>query len=121
MSPPVRYNDTVHRLFQDDLASVSVSRLRASGVVTSDTKSVHIVFGKGDEGLRREVKVVHRRFPNGGEMVVFPVPCLRPARTRSQAAREADVSALLSPRRNWISRIERHTRRARRRAGGAAS
>ena len=34
------YHDTVHRLFQDDLASVSISRLRASGVVTGDTKSV---------------------------------------------------------------------------------
>jgi hypothetical protein len=43
-----------HRLFQDDLASVSISRMRASGVVTSDTKSVEIVFGKGADSLRRE-------------------------------------------------------------------
>jgi hypothetical protein len=72
---------TGHRLFQDDLASVSISRLRASGVVTSDTKSVEIVFGEGDEGLRREVKVVHRRFPNGGEWSFFVCPvCNRPAR-----------------------------------------
>jgi hypothetical protein len=56
-----------HRLFQDDLASVSISRLRASGVVTFDTKSVEIVFGEGEDGLRRQVKVVHRRFPDGGE------------------------------------------------------
>jgi hypothetical protein len=70
-----------HRLFQDDLASVSVSRLRASGVVTSDTKSVHIVFGAGNDGLRREVKVVHHRFPNGGEWSFFLCPvCERPAR-----------------------------------------
>ena len=61
------YHNTVHRLFQDDLASVSSSRLRASGVVTGDTKSVDVVFGEGDDGLRREVKVVHCRFPNDGE------------------------------------------------------
>jgi hypothetical protein len=70
-----------HRLFQDDLASVSISRLRASGVVTGDTKSVEIVFGEGDDGLKREVKVVHRRFPNGGEWSFFLCPvCARPAR-----------------------------------------
>ena len=65
--PPMWYHRTVHRLFQDDLPSISISRLRASGVVTSDTKSVDIVFGEGNDGLRREVKVAHRRFPNGGE------------------------------------------------------
>jgi hypothetical protein len=70
-----------HRLFQDDLASISISRLRASGVVTSHTKSVDIVFGEGDEGLRREVQVVRRRFPNGGEWSLFLCPvCERPAR-----------------------------------------
>jgi hypothetical protein len=75
------YHSTVHRLFQDDLASVSISRLRASGVVTGDTKSVDIVFGEGDDGLRRDVKVVHRHFPNGGEWSFFVCPvCGRPAR-----------------------------------------
>ena len=49
-----------HRLFQDDLPSVRLSRLRASGLVTSDMKTVVIVFGEGDDALRREVKVVHR-------------------------------------------------------------
>jgi hypothetical protein len=49
--------------------------------VTSDTKSVEIVFGEGDDGLRREVKVVHQRFPNGGEWSFFLCPvCERPAR-----------------------------------------
>jgi hypothetical protein len=77
----VWYHYTVHRLFQDDLASVSISRLRAFGVVTSDTKSVDIVFGEADDGLKREVKVVHRRFPNGGEWSFFLCPvCDRPAR-----------------------------------------
>jgi hypothetical protein len=55
--------------------------LRASGVVTWDTESVEIVFGEGDDGLRREVEVVHRRFPNGGEWSFFLCPdCSRPAR-----------------------------------------
>jgi hypothetical protein len=75
------YRNTVHRLFQDDLASVSISRLRARGVVTSDAKSVDIVFGEGADGLRREVKVVHHRFPNGGSWSFFVCPvCGRPAR-----------------------------------------
>jgi hypothetical protein len=70
-----------HRLFQDDLPFVSISRLRASGVVTSETMSVEVVLGEGNEGLRREVKVVHRRFPNGGEWSFFLCPvCERPAR-----------------------------------------
>jgi hypothetical protein len=72
---------TVHRLFQDDLASVSISRLRASGVVTSDTKSVEVVFGDGNGGFGREVKVVHRLFPNGGEWSFFVCPiCSQTAR-----------------------------------------
>ena len=63
------------------LASVSVSRMRASGVVTSETTLVDIVFGEGKDGLRREVKVIHRRFPNGGEWSFFLCPvCSRTAR-----------------------------------------
>jgi hypothetical protein len=38
-------------------------------------------------------------------MVIFSLPSLQPSCARSQATREADVSALLSPRRDWISRI----------------
>jgi hypothetical protein len=62
-------------MFQDELASVG--RLRASGVVTSDTKSLHIVFGEGDDGLRREVKVVHCSFPNGGEWSFYVRPACK--------------------------------------------
>jgi hypothetical protein len=71
-----------HRLFQDDLPTTpSISRLRASGVVTGDAKSVVLTFGEGEDGLRREVKVLHRRFPNGGEWSFFVCPvCARPAR-----------------------------------------
>jgi hypothetical protein len=117
---PVWYHDTVHRLFQDDLASVSISRLRASGIVTRDTKSVEIVFGEGHDGLRREVRVVHRRFPNGGEWSFFLCPiCDRPARILKLHEKPM-LSALLSSPRGWVSHIERLTCRARRRAGGPA-
>ena len=83
------YPDTVHRLFQDDLPSISISRLRASGVVTGDTNSVDIVFGEGDDGLRREVKVVHRRFPNGGEWSFYVCPACK---WRASSALGADAA-----------------------------
>jgi hypothetical protein len=69
-----------HRLFQDDLASVSIS-LRASGVVASDTKSVEIVFGEGDDGSG-ELEVVPPPLSQRRRMVGFSVPCLQPDRTR---------------------------------------
>ena len=64
-------------LFQDGLGSVSISRMRALGAVTSDTKSVDIVFGEGDDGLAREVKVVYRRFPNGGSWSLYVCPACK--------------------------------------------
>ena len=70
-----------HRLFQDDLPSVSASRLRASGVVTSDMKSVVVAFGDGDDALRREVKLRHMAFPSGGSWSYFLCPsCSRRCR-----------------------------------------
>jgi hypothetical protein len=74
------YHNAVHRLFQDDLTSVSISRMRAWRR-DQGHKLGRIVFGEGDDRLRREVKVVHRRFPNGGEWSSFLCPvCSRPAR-----------------------------------------
>ena len=49
--------------FQDDLESVNVSKLRAMGAMTADATSVVVSFGQGDDALRREVRVVHRKFP----------------------------------------------------------
>jgi hypothetical protein len=71
-----------HRYFQHALAtSPSVSRLRALGVVDRNTKSVLISFGEGDDALRREVRVTHRQFPNGGCWSFFTCPqCERRAR-----------------------------------------
>jgi hypothetical protein len=71
-----------HRFFQNDLlASSSVSRLRALGVVDRNTKSVLISFGEGDDAFWREVHVSQRRFPNGGSWSFFQCPqCERCAR-----------------------------------------
>jgi hypothetical protein len=60
--------------FQDDLETVNVSKLRAMGAVTADATSVAVSFGQGDDALRREVRVVHRRFPNGGSWTFFLCP-----------------------------------------------
>jgi hypothetical protein len=72
----------MHRFFQDDLgSSPSISQLRASGVVTGDTKVVVIGFGEGENALKRLVGVTHRKFPNGGEWSFFVCPvCRRRAR-----------------------------------------
>jgi hypothetical protein len=39
--------------FQDDLETVSASRLRASGAITADATSFVVTFGQGDDALRR--------------------------------------------------------------------
>jgi hypothetical protein len=70
-----------HRLFQDNLPSVSISPLRTAGVVTSSTAWVVVTFGEGDSALKRRVGVTHVSFPNGGEWSFFVCPvCSRPAR-----------------------------------------
>jgi hypothetical protein len=71
-----------HRFFQDALpTSPSISRLRALGVVDRNTKSILISFGEGDDALRREIRITHRQFPNGGSWSFFTCPqCERCAR-----------------------------------------
>jgi hypothetical protein len=62
---------------QDDYPSISISRLRATGAVTAVSTSVVVELA----GLKREVAVVHRHFPNGGSWSFFLCPaCSR--RTR---------------------------------------
>jgi hypothetical protein len=81
---PIWYHGIVHRLFQDDLpTSPIISRLRASGVVTAETRSVVVTFGEGEgeSALAREVRVTHQLFPNKGSWSFFVCPaCGRPAR-----------------------------------------
>jgi hypothetical protein len=80
------YNNTVRRLFQDDLPSVSISPLRAAGRVTTDMECIDIAFGAGDDALRRRVRVTHVSFQNGGSWSFFRLSCLWPSSARSEAA-----------------------------------
>jgi hypothetical protein len=62
-----------HRLLLESLSvSPSVSRLRAEGKITADMTSVWIGFGAIE--LKREVRLAHRRFPNGGSWSFFQCP-----------------------------------------------
>jgi hypothetical protein len=75
------YHNTVHRSFQDDLPSVSISPMRSAGLVTVDMEWVDIAFGEGDDALRRRVRVRHLSFQNGGSWSFFVCPiCSRLAR-----------------------------------------
>jgi hypothetical protein len=64
------------RLSQDDYPSISISRLRAEGQVLGATTRVCVSIA----GLSREVRVVHRKFPNGGSWSFFLPVCGRRAR-----------------------------------------
>jgi hypothetical protein len=64
---------TAHRLLLESLpVSESVSRLRAEGEITAEMTSVWIGFGAIE--LKREVRLEHRRFPNGGSWSFFLCP-----------------------------------------------
>jgi hypothetical protein len=104
-----------HRLFQDDLpTSPTISRLRASGVVTAEKRSVIVTFGEGESALAREVRVTHQIFPSGGSWSFFVCPaCGRPARVL-KLHEKAMCRRCCLQRRDWISRIERLAGRARR-------
>jgi hypothetical protein len=57
-------------------ASISVSRLRASGVIGSGTKVTAVAFGE----VSFNVVIVHRHFPNGGAWSYYLCPCGRRCR-----------------------------------------
>jgi hypothetical protein len=60
----------------DDLPAVSVSRLRALGEITAETKLTTIAFGE----VSFNVALSIRRFPNGGTWSLFLCPCGQRAR-----------------------------------------
>jgi hypothetical protein len=65
------------RLTQDDLPSISVSRMRALGEVREDMARVRVTIARAS----REVRLSHMRFPNGGGWSFFLCPsCGRRAR-----------------------------------------
>jgi hypothetical protein len=57
-------------VFQDDLPSISISRLRASGVIARETTEFVVKLGD----VEQMVGVMERRFPNGGGWSRFVCP-----------------------------------------------
>ena len=62
------------RQFQDDLLAVNSARLRAEGVIVPGAASAVVCFGEGEDALKREVGVWHRRFRNGRGISLFVCP-----------------------------------------------
>jgi hypothetical protein len=58
------------RVFQDDLPCISISRLRATGVITPETTEFVVSLG----GVEQTVSVKSRRFPSGGGWSSFVCP-----------------------------------------------
>jgi hypothetical protein len=67
---PKRAIDAGGRIFFDELVSVSVSRLRASGAIRLDDRHGFIAFGD----KQKLVGVAHTMFPNGGSWSYFRCP-----------------------------------------------
>jgi len=67
---PKRGTDAESRIFFDDLPSIAVSRLRASGVIRLEDRQVVIPFGDRN----RLIAVAHTIFRNGGSWSYFRCP-----------------------------------------------
>jgi hypothetical protein len=59
------------RVFQDDLPSIAIYRLRATGVITAETTEFAVRLGD----VEQTVGVTARRFPSGGGWSSFVAPC----------------------------------------------
>jgi hypothetical protein len=67
---PKRGSDADNRIFFDELVSVSVSRLRATGAIRLEDRHGIIAFGD----KQKFVGVAHTKFPNGGSWSYFRCP-----------------------------------------------
>ena len=67
---PKRGSDADSRIFFDELVSVAVSRLKATGVIRLEDQWAHIPFGE----QTKLIGVAHTRFPNGGSWSYFRCP-----------------------------------------------
>jgi hypothetical protein len=67
---PKRAIDAENRIFFDELVSVGVSRLKATGVIRLEDRSALIPFGK----QTKLIGVAHTKFPNGGSWSYFCCP-----------------------------------------------
>ena len=67
---PKRGSDADNRIFFDELVSVGVSRLRATGAIRIEDQHGIIAFGD----KQKFVAVAHTKFPNGGSWSYFRCP-----------------------------------------------
>jgi hypothetical protein len=67
---PKRGNDADSRIFFDELVSVGVSRLKATGVIRLEDQWARIPFGE----QTKLIGVAHTKFPNGGSWSYFRCP-----------------------------------------------
>jgi hypothetical protein len=67
---PKRGSDADNRTFFDEVLSVSVSRLRATGVIRLEDQWALIPFGE----QTKLIGVAHTKFPNGGSWSYFRCP-----------------------------------------------
>ena len=67
---PKRGSDADHRIFFDQLVSVGVSRLRATGAIRLEDRQGIIPFGEQN----KLIGVAHTEFPNGGSWSYFRCP-----------------------------------------------
>jgi hypothetical protein len=65
---PKRGSEADHRIFFDQLASFTASRLKATGAIRLEDRHGIIAFGDEDHGGERRkcIGVTHMKFPNGG-------------------------------------------------------
>jgi hypothetical protein len=65
---PRRGIDADHRIFFDQLVSLTASRLRATGAIKLEDRHGFVAFGDEDHGGERRkcIGVTHTTFPNGG-------------------------------------------------------
>ena len=74
---PKRAIDAGSRIFFDELVSVGVSRLKATGAITLEDRHGIVAFGD----KQKLVGVAHTKFPNGGSWSYFVCPkCARRAK-----------------------------------------
>ena len=67
---PKRGSDADSRIFFDELVSVGVSRLKATGVIRLEDQQALIPFGE----QTKLIGVAHTKFPNGGSWSYFRCP-----------------------------------------------
>src|SRR5580698_5693175 len=67
---PTRGSDADHRIFFDQLVSVGVSRLRATGAIRLEDRQALVPFGDRN----KLIGVAHTKFPNGGSWSYLVCP-----------------------------------------------